>query len=51
MIVISFATGLLGMILNQYPVVMQLHRAISIAAVFFLAIHIFVYCRKFSKAR
>ncbi|MBP3674558.1 MAG: heme transporter CcmB [Oscillospiraceae bacterium] len=50
-IVISFATGLLGMILDQYPVIMQLHRAISVAAVFFLAIHIFVYRRKFSKAR
>ena len=47
LIVISFATGLVGMILDQYPMVLILHRAISIAAVFFLAIHIFLYHRRF----
>lgn len=39
--VISFATGLCGMLLNQYPMILILHRAISIAAAFFLAMHIF----------
>ena len=39
-IVISFATGLFGMILDQLPIVLILHRTISIALVFFLAIHI-----------
>lgn len=43
LIVISFATGLFGMILDQFPVILILHRCISIALVFFLAIHIFVY--------
>ena len=43
LIVISFATGLFGMILDQFPIVLMLHRAISIAVVFFLAIHIFIY--------
>ena len=47
MIFISFATGLFGMILDQFPIVMILHRAISIALVFFLAIHIFIFHRKF----
>ena len=42
-IVISFFTGLFGMILDQIPIVLILHRAISIALVFFLAIHIFVF--------
>ena len=44
-IVISFATGIFGMILDQFPMVLILHRAISIALVFFLAIHIFVFRR------
>ena len=46
LIVISFASGLFGMILDQYPVVLVLHRVISIALVFFLAIHIFVFHKK-----
>lgn len=46
LIVVSFATGLLGMILDHFPIMLILHRAISIALVFFLAIHIFVFHRK-----
>ena len=45
-IVISFATGLFGMILDHIPVILILHRAISIGLVFFLAIHIFVFHKK-----
>ena len=46
LIVISFATGLFGMILDRGPIILILHRCISIAFVFFLAIHIFVFHRK-----
>lgn len=46
LILISFTTGLFGMILDQLPIVLILHRAISITLVFFLAIHIFVFHRK-----
>ena len=46
LIIVSFATGLFGLILDQFPFVLILHRIISIAAVFFLAIHIFVFHRK-----
>ena len=46
LIVISFATGLFGMILDQFPIVLILHRCISISLVFFLAIHIFVFHKK-----
>ena len=46
LILISFASGLFGMILDQFPIVLILHRAISIAVVFFLAIHIFVYHKR-----
>ena len=48
-IIISFATGLFGMILDHIPVVLILHRAISIGLVFFLAIHIFVFHKKFCR--
>lgn len=46
LIVISFATGLFGMILDQFPIILILHRCLSIALVFFLAIHIFVFHKK-----
>ena len=42
----AFATGLFGLILDQYPLVLALHRAVSIGSVFFLAIHIFLFHRK-----
>ena len=48
LIVISFATGLFGMILDQFPIILILHRCLSIALVFFLAIHIFVFHKKLS---
>lgn len=43
---ISFATGVFGMIFKQFPCILNIHRGTSIAAVFFLAIHIFVFQRK-----
>ena len=46
LILTSFATGLFGMILDHIPIVPILHRVISIALVFFLAIHIFVFHKK-----
>ena len=46
LIVVSFATGLFGMILDQFSIILILHRCISIAFVFFLAIHIFVFHKK-----
>ena len=46
LIVVSFATGLFGMILDRSPIILILHRCISIALVFFLAIHIFVFHKK-----
>ena len=46
LIAVSFATGLFGMILDQFPIILILHRCISIALVFFLAIHIFIFHKK-----
>lgn len=45
-IMTSFATGLFGMIWDQFPIVLILHRVISIVLVFFLAVHIFVFHKK-----
>lgn len=49
LIAVSFATGLLGMILDPFPIILILHRCISIAVVFFLAIHIFIHHRALSR--
>lgn len=46
LILISFATGLFGLILDHIPQVLILHRVTSIALIFFLAIHIFVFHKK-----
>ena len=48
-ILLSFVTGLFGMILDQVPLVLAFHRVISVAVVFFLAIHIFVFHKKLSR--
>ena len=40
-----------SMILDQYPIILNLHKAISIISVFFLAIHILVYQKGFLKKR
>ena len=45
-IVVSFVTGLFGMILEHVSAVLISHRAISIALIFFLAIHIFAFHKK-----
>ncbi len=45
-VIICFVSGLFGMILDEVSIILMLHRAMSILAVFFLAIHVFVYHRK-----
>lgn len=46
LIIISFVTGIFGMIMDDIPVVLNSHKVLSISLVFFLAIHIFVYHKK-----
>ncbi len=48
---VCFLTGIFGMILDQYPFVLQIHKVISIVSVFFLAIHIFVYHKRILSKR
>jgi len=45
-ILVSFLTGLFGMIYEEIAFILQMHRVVSIAVVFFLAIHIFVFQKK-----
>ena len=49
MVIAAFVSGLFGMIFDQYQIILMLHKVISIASVFFLAIHIFVYHKGFLK--
>lgn len=49
MILLSFLTGLFGMIWDEIPVVLAVHRTLSIVLVFFLAIHIFVFHKKLGR--
>ncbi len=47
-IVVAFLSGLFGMILDQFAIILILHKVISIASVFFIAIHIFVYHKRYN---
>lgn len=43
---LAFLSGLFGMIFEQFAIILALHKVISIASVFFLAVHIFVNFKK-----
>lgn len=45
-IILAFLSGILGMIFDEIPLVLALHKAISIASVFFLAIHMFIFRKR-----
>ncbi len=49
LVLVCFLTGLFGMIFDHIPMVLVMHRVLSIALVFFLAIHIFVFHKKMLK--
>ena len=42
-IIISFFSGIFGMIFDEYEIIINIHKVLSIIVVFFLAIHIFIY--------
>ena len=46
MILICFITGILGMIFDLIPIILNVHKGLSVLLVFFLAIHIYVYHKK-----
>lgn len=48
--VLSFVLGILGLVMIEYPIVLVLHRTISIVLVCLLAIHIYRFHRKLAVA-
>lgn len=50
-IVITFVSGLFGMIFDEIPLILALHKVISIGCVFALAIHIFIFHRRLKSGK
>lgn len=48
--IVSFILGILGLILVEYPIVLILHRTISIVLVCLLAVHIYRFHRRLAVA-
>ena len=48
--VVSFVLGIVGLVLVEYPMILVLHRTVSIALVFLLAIHIYRFHRRLAVA-
>lgn len=48
--ILSFVLGILGLVLVEYPIVLVLHRTISIVLVCLLAIHIYRFHRRLAVA-
>lgn len=41
--IVSFVLGILGLVLVEYPIMLTLHRTVSIVLIILLAIHIYIY--------
>lgn len=48
--ILSFVLGILGLVMIEYPIVLVLHRTISIVLVCLLAIHIYRFHRRLAVA-
>lgn len=48
--ILSFVLGILGLVMIEYPIVLTLHRTISIVLVCLLAIHIYRFHRRLAVA-
>lgn len=48
--ILSFVLGILGLIMIEYPIILVLHRTISIVLVCLLAIHIYKFHRRLAVA-
>lgn len=46
LVIAAFASGILGMIFDRYPVALGLHKLLSIASVFALGLHSAAYFRR-----
>lgn len=48
--ILSFVLGILGLVLVEYPIMLTLHRTVSIVLIFLLAIHIYKFHRRLAVA-
>lgn len=48
--ILSFVLGILGLIMVEYPIILTLHRIVSIVLIFLLAIHIYKFHRRIAVA-
>lgn len=48
--IVSFVLGILGLVLVEYPIMLTLHRIVSIVLIILLAIHIYKFHRRLAVA-
>ena len=48
--ILSFVLGILGLVLVEYPIVLILHRTVSIVLIILLAIHIYKFHKRLAVA-
>ena len=48
--ILSFVLGILGLVLVEYPIMLILHRTVSIVLIILLAIHIYKFHRRLAVA-
>lgn len=48
--ILSFVLGILGLVLVEYPIMLTLHRTVSIVLIILLAIHIYKFHRRLAVA-
>ena len=48
--IVSFVLGIVGLVMVEYPIILVLHRTISIVLVCLLAIHIYKFHRRLAVA-
>lgn len=48
--ILSFVLGILGLIMVEHPIILILHRTVSIVLIFLLAIHIYRFHRRIAVA-
>ena len=48
--ILSFVLGILGLIMVEHPIILTLHRTVSIVLIILLAIHIYKFHRRLAVA-
>ena len=48
--IVSFVLGILGLIMVEHPIILNLHRTVSIVLIILLAIHIYKFHRRLAVA-